>query len=246
MGGAIALAARAAGRGGAGKVIALAPECNYTSVQMSVPEAMCRTSGVEHIEEIEEISGNYALGVGPGLAINEKTTMALTSLIQRETRPMVLDAGALGIISQKPALLKQVSRSSILTPHPLEFSRMFGTSTDTMAAADLARAMAMRYDLHIILKGHHSFIALSTGQCYYNTSGNPGLSTGGTGDVLTGLLTGLLASGYPPDEAALMGVWLHGTAADLATLHVGEESLVATDVERYIGEAWKMLRRQAE
>lgn len=239
--GAITLSARAAGRAGAGKVIALLPECGYLIMQTAVPEAMCQTSGQDELEAID-VTAADAIGIGPGIAVTEGTTKALQKFLKENTQPLVLDAGALNIIGNKKDLLHALPPHTILTPHPKEFDRMFGDSTDSMRRADVARAMAMRYNIIIVLKDRYTFIAAPDGACYYNTSGNAGLATGGSGDVLLGMITGLSAAKYAPLHAALLGVWLHGAAAEDLLKQQSVESVVAGDIAEEIGSAFKRLQ----
>jgi NAD(P)H-hydrate epimerase len=134
---------------------------------------------------------------------------------------------------------------SILTPHPKEFSRLFGENTNSMIQVDNARIQAMRYNINIVLKGHHTAVITSEGECWYNTTGNPGMATAGAGDVLTGIITGLLAQGYAPHEAAMLGVYLHGLAGDLAVKELSQEALIAGDIIERLGKAFLSLGEPA-
>ncbi|MBL7827165.1 MAG: NAD(P)H-hydrate dehydratase, partial [Saprospiraceae bacterium] len=145
-------------------------------------------------------------------------------------QPLVLDADALNLISEHPEILNSVPPHSILTPHPKEFERLFGASANDFERSRLQCDMAQKYQVVIVLKGAHTAVALPDGQCWFNSSGNPGMATAGSGDVLTGIITGLLAQGYAPEHAALLGVWLHGRAADLAVESSGRNHLIASDL----------------
>lgn len=241
LSGAIALAARAAGRAGAGKVMAVIPACAYAALQSATPEAMVSTHGAQHLCDWGAVQGD-AFGLGPGMGTDEATAQALASFLKKHDRPVVLDADALNLIAQHPEWLALVPPDSILTPHPGEFRRLFGPVADSLARAHRARDLAMRRNINILVKGRNSFIALSDGACYYNLSGNAGLATGGSGDVLTGILTGLLASRYPPKQALPLGVWMHGAAAEAAMSHQSEESLIATDIAEYLGSVFRQLQ----
>lgn len=154
---------------------------------------------------------------------------------------MVIDADALNTISKSPDLLKQVPPFSILTPHTREFDRLFSTTESDFERMQTAFAKAKEHNVIMVLKGPYTFIATPGGMAYFNDSGNPGMATGGTGDVLTGIITGLLCQGYPPDHAAILGVYLHGAAGDIAAAALSQESLIASDVIDNLGEAFKSL-----
>jgi NAD(P)H-hydrate epimerase len=241
MVGAVLLALRAAGRAGAGKVRALIPECGYEIIQSGAPEALCQTNGEDCLGHIAEWETATAIGVGPGIGTDAATAAALEHFLNSVDKPLVLDADALNLLAMHPELMGLVPPNSIITPHPKELERLFGKSSDSFERAELARQRAMQHQWLIVAKDHHTLIALPDGRAYYNTSGNAGLATAGSGDVLTGILTGLLAQGYTPESAALLGVWLHGYSADLAIHESSMEALVAGDLERYIGAAFRAL-----
>ena len=154
---------------------------------------------------------------------------------------MVIDADGLNCLAKEPELLKRLPSSSILTPHPKEFDRMFGIQEDEFKRWNLAVKKSLEYNLIIVLKGHHTLIALPTGETFFNTTGNPGMAKGGTGDVLSGILTSLLAQGYAPAQAAIFGVYLHGLAADLASSALSEESLMASDIVDFLPAAFNKI-----
>ena len=238
--GAIVLSSKAAFRAGAGLVTALVPESGYLVMQTSVPEAMCRINGstcIETIADWEELT----VGIGPGLSTDERAVKALTDFLDTCMQPVVLDADALNIIAAHPDLLHKIPKDSILTPHQKEFSRLFGENTNSMIQLDNGRIQAMRYNINIVLKGHHTAIINTEGDCWYNMNGNPGMATGGSGDVLTGIITGLLAQGYAPNDAATLGVYLHGKAGDLAAQDLSQEALIASDIVDYLGKAFLSL-----
>ena len=179
-----------------------------------------------------------AIGIGPGMGTDTKSVQALADFIDSCKSPVVLDADALNIIAGHPELLGKLPKGSILTPHPKEFSRLFGENTNSMIQVDHARIQAMRYNINIVLKGHHTAVVTTEGDCWYNMTGNPGMATGGAGDVLTGIITGLLAQSYEPHNAAILGVYLHGQAGDLAAKELSEEALIAGDIIDYLGKAF--------
>jgi NAD(P)H-hydrate epimerase len=232
------LAARAALRAGAGLVTALVPECGYTIMQAAVPEAMCVTSGTGELNSISDWKQYQAIGIGPGMGVTDATRKALADFLEDALEPVVLDADALNIIGQQHDLLSRLPRGSVITPHPKEFSRIFGENTNSMIQLDNARIQAMRYGINIVLKGHYTAVIDAEGECWYNITGNPGMATGGSGDVLTGLITGLLAQGYQPHEAAVMGVYLHGLAGDIAAGKHSQEAMIAGDIVENLGAAF--------
>jgi hydroxyethylthiazole kinase-like uncharacterized protein yjeF len=154
-------------------------------------------------------------------------------------KPCVIDADALNILSRNKDLLREIPAGSILTPHTREFERLFGELSDDGARLLKATEEAARLNCIIVLKGPHTLIATPSGNCYFNNSGNPGMATGGTGDVLTGVITGLLCQGYTPDHAAIVGVFIHGLAGDIAAVRLSMQSLIASDIIDYLGEAFK-------
>ncbi len=239
--GAALLATQAAGRAGAGKVRALVPECGYGVIQGGAPEAMCRTSGERHLEAMEGWESAKGIGIGPGLGTEHATVMAYKAFLEKIDRPVVLDADALNILGEHPEWLQLVPKRSILTPHPKELERMFGKTDNSAARAELVREKAMEHELVIISKDRHTLTAFPDGRCFYNIYGNAGLATGGSGDVLCGILTGLLAQGYEPESAALLGVYLHAVAGDTAAAVTGMEALVAGDIVANIGRAYLTL-----
>ncbi len=239
--GAICLSSRAALRAGTGLVTALVPQCGYEIVQTAVPEAMCLTSGKESLQAISDWEKFSAIGIGPGMGTGEDSVKALSTFLEASMHPLVLDADALNIIAAHHELLGKLPKGSVLTPHPKEFARMFGENTNSMIQVDNARIQAMRYNVNIVLKGHHTAVITTEGECWYNITGNSGMATGGAGDVLTGIITGLLAQGYAPHEAAIMGVYLHGLAGDLGAKELSQEALIAGDIIDYLGKAFLTL-----
>lgn len=242
--GAMVLSAKAALRAGAGLVSVLVPRVGYFVVQTAVPEAMCITdAGETMLTEFSFDSFRYqAVGIGPGMGTAPETLKAFTSLTSKLEYPVVLDADALNCLSQQPSLLSTLPKGSILTPHPKEFERLFGVCENDFARIKLAGEMAVQFGLYIILKGHHSFIATPDGNGFFNSTGNAGMATGGSGDVLTGILTALLGQGYTPLHTCMLGVYLHGLAGDIAVMEQSEEALVASDIVASLGVAFRQIR----
>ena len=170
----------------------------------------------------------------------------MESVFERASKPLVVDADALNILSNNKDLLRKIPAGSILTPHPKEFKRLTGAAYDGIAQTEKMRELAGKYGLILILKGAHSRICPPNGEIFFNSSGNPGMATAGTGDILTGMITSLLAQGYLPENAAKLGVFLHGLAGDLAVKEIAHESLIASDLINYIGSGWKTLREIRE
>lgn len=241
MMGAVVLASKAAARAGCGKVKALIPECGYTIFQTSIPEAMCLTSGQDFIKNIEDEKGISAVGIGSGMGTDALTVEAFWNFLKENEKPIVVDADTLNILGDHKEWLSLLPKNAILTPHPKEFERLFGPTKSSCERNILASKKAQELDIIIVAKDTHTFIALPNGLSYFSLNGNAGLATGGTGDVLCGMITGLLAQGYQSSQAALLGVFLHGAAGDAAALEFGQEALLAGDVVSKIGVAFSIL-----
>lgn len=240
--GATQLCGRACLRSGAGLVSLYVPKIAYPILQGAIPEAMVMVDPNERtISQIPDLAPYAAVGIGPGLGQSSLTRAALWKLLRRIDKKLVVDADALNILAKEPAKLKALPPNSILTPHPGEFKRLFGASKNSWEQLDLLRKKSQDWQIIIILKGAYTRIALPNGRVYFNMSGNPGMATGGSGDVLTGLLTGLLAQGYSPEEAARLGVFLHGSAGDFAAQENSQPALTAGDIIQNLGKAFKKL-----
>ncbi|WP_346239092.1 NAD(P)H-hydrate dehydratase [Niabella insulamsoli] len=227
--GAAVLCTKACLRSGAGLVSVHVPAKGVDIMQISAPEAMCQVdANSDVITSINYALGSYAtVGIGPGIGQNEATKQLLPQLFKQFQKPMVIDADALNILSQHPDWLSNVPRHSILTPHPKEFERLFGHQADDFQKIKTALSKAKEFELVIVLKGHYTFIAAPNGQGFFNTTGNAGMAKGGSGDVLTGLIAGLLAQGYESEEAAALGVYWHGVAGDKAAAIHGMTAMTA-------------------
>ena len=182
-----------------------------------------------------------AVGIGPGLGQSETTAVALIAQLRRTQCPIIADADALNILSNHRAWMMQLPQGIILTPHPKEFDRLEGHCTDSYERLTKARELAERLQGYVILKGHHSALCCPDGHVTFNNTGNAGMATAGSGDVLTGIITALLARGYKQKEACMVGMYLHGMAGDIAAKHLGMESLMASDLIQYLPEAFKRL-----
>jgi NAD(P)H-hydrate epimerase len=217
----------------------MVPLCGYSILQTSVPEAMCVVSGENHVSKINNWQDAQAIGIGPGIGTHEYTIKAFDDFIEAVKQPIVIDADALNILAKQPDLMHKIPAGSILTPHPKEFERMFGKTPNSMLQVEHARTQAMRYNVFVVLKGRHTAIATPDGECWYCTDGNAGMATGGSGDVLTGILTGLLAQGYDSYEASLLGVYLHARAGDFAAEKHSQEAMIAGDIIAELGNVFK-------
>ena len=243
MAGAAILATRACLRSGVGKVTVNTPKRNIPILQAAVPEAVVQLTNEETIfAEAMDTEDFDAMGIGPGIGQSEQTAVALVAQIRRTQCPCVADADALNILGNRRAWLQQLPQGIILTPHPKEFDRLEGHCADSYERLTKARNLAQRLKGFIILKGHHTAICLPDGNVLFNATGNAGMATAGSGDVLTGIITGLLARGYKQQDACILGVYLHGLAGDLAANDLGEESLMASDIIQYIPRAFKRLQ----
>lgn len=242
MAGAAILASRAALRSGVGKLTLHTPHACLNIMQTTVPETVVQMDVDEDIvTSAIDAAGFQSIGMGPGLGHSRYTAAALHDYLRQQVCPMVLDADALNLLSDNKEWLHDIPSESILTPHPRELDRLTGHSQTSFERMNRARNLAITYGLFVVVKGHYSQICTPTGDVYFNPTGNPGMATPGSGDVLTGILTALLAQGYLPAEAVQLGVYLHGLAGDLAAEELGEESLIASDIIHYLPKAFKAL-----
>jgi hydroxyethylthiazole kinase-like uncharacterized protein yjeF len=241
--GAAVLAAKGCLRSGSGLLSIHIPQTSYDILQSCVPEAMLVIDETEQMYCQKEALENYTvIGAGPGIGQKKSMQEALHLLIKNASSPMVLDADALNIISQNKDWLSLLPKDSILTPHPKEFDRLTKIHDSHFERIQSAIELAKNHSLNIILKGAYTAVINSEGIIHFNTTGNPGMAKGGSGDVLTGIILGLLSSGYLPNEASRLGVYVHGLAADIALENQSIESLLATDIINHLGEAYNIIR----
>ena len=245
--GAAILCGKACLRTGAGLTSCHIPGCGYEMMQTVVPEAMVMTDfNSSIITKIEEdVSKFSCIGIGPGIGTASETKKLLYEIFDAYRQPVVLDADALNIISIDNKLLNKIPSHSILTPHPKEFERIFGKSSNDFERLQLAQQKAKELEVIIVLKGHHTLIATPGGKTYFNNTGNAGMAKGGSGDVLTGIITALVCQHYDPIQAAILGVYLHGLAGDLAAEKVSLEAMIASDVIDNLGEAFLFMSNLA-
>lgn len=234
MFGAAILATRAALKSGAGLVTAVIPKGADELIHITAPEALVRAQGEEVPSTIT------ALGIGPGLG--QTGASYFKDLLLGYRGPIILDADALNMLAADRALLGHVQPGTIVTPHPKEFDRLFGPSGSSAQRLARARKEAVERGWVIVLKGAYTAVCAPDGSAYFNQTGDPGMAKGGSGDVLTGLLTGLLARGMAPVEAARTAVWIHGRAGSIAASRIGRDGMTANDVVECLPEAWRELR----
>lgn len=241
--GAAVLCAKACLRSGVGLLTTHIPKCGYDILQSTVPEAMAMTDfNSSFLTKIEDDLTKYdAIGIGPGIGMASETKILLRELFDAYRSPVVADADALNNIAAQKNLFGLIPAGSILTPHPKEFDRLFGETANDFDRIILALQKAKELKVIIVLKGHHSLVATPDGKGFFNSTGNAGMATGGSGDVLTGILTGLLAQGYSSVETAILGVYLHGLAGDIAAEQLSKEAMIAGDITDRLGDAFKML-----
>ncbi len=246
--GAALLATNAALRSGVGLVTAQIPRCGLALIQSAAPEAMCIPDADEvKLTGYTDVQGTTALGIGPAIGTHNDTASLLKRMIQDASVPMVIDADALTILAADPTWITFLPPGTVLTPHPKEFDRLAGAVAESAyVRLQAARELATRTGCIVALKGHHTAICDQSGGVTFNATGNPGMAKGGSGDVLTGLLTGLLAQGIEPLTASKLGVHLHGLAGDLAAQHRGMDGMTAQDIIAAIPEAWVRLRNASE
>jgi ADP-dependent NAD(P)H-hydrate dehydratase / NAD(P)H-hydrate epimerase len=239
MMGAAILCARACLRSGVGLLTTHVPRSGYPILQEAVPESVFNIDSSDHVFSELPSKRNYsAAGIGPGIGVAPSTIKALELLLGTSHHPFVLDADALNILAAHPEMYGLLPPNTILTPHPGEFDRLAGISENGRMRNNRQMDFAVDHKVIIILKGAFSSVAMPDGTCYYNSTGNPGMATGGSGDVLTGIILSLLAQGYPPSDAALLGTYVHGQAGDLAALEIGQQALIASDIIDHLGEVF--------
>lgn len=247
--GAAVLAARACLRSGVGLLTVQAPAIGYDVLQTAVPEAMLLPDAHrKHLSRLpEQIEKFNAVGIGPGIGTERVTKTMLGQLLATADHPLIIDADAINLIASSEKLKARLPKDKVIfTPHPKEFERLVGTSKNEFERLEEMREFCRVYRCFMVLKGSHSATCTPEGDIHFNTTGNAGMATGGTGDVLTGIITALVAQQYSLKEACLLGVYVHGLAGDLARSAVGEIALIASDVVAYLPQAFQHLNRAQE
>lgn len=242
--GAAVLAAKACFRAGAGLVTCFVPECGYDIVQTALPEAMVLTN--EEDDLITNIKYDFkpsAVAIGMGIGTKPETVTAFESFLKSVEAPLVIDADGLNCLAANENLFEFLPKHSILTPHPGELQRLIGDWENDYDKLEKAQAFAAKYEILLVLKGAHTMILFGD-SVYINTTGNPGMATAGSGDVLSGMITGLLSQGYDVLLASVFAVYLHGSAGNLASQELSYEAVMAGDIVDFIGKAYIELFRQ--
>lgn len=241
--GAAILATRAAMCSGIGLITTHVPHFGYSILQTTVPEAIISIDESDIIfTEYPELSAFSAVGVGPALGKRMNSQKALRKLIEECRIPLVLDADALNILGKNKDWLKLLPANTILTPHPKEFERISEPVKDSFARFKLQKEFSEKYNVIVVLKGAYTCVSTPDGACYFNSTGNPGMASGGSGDVLTGIILSMLAQGFDPLKAAISAVYIHGLAGDVAATKKSEEAMIASDIIDNFGDAFKKLK----
>ncbi len=237
--GAAVLCGKSALRTGAGLVSIHLPKSGYEIMQISAPEIMCSIdSDEEVISKLPDLSQFKIFAIGPGIGKSEKTIELLSNLLDSVESPIVFDADALNLLSENQELLGKIPKNSILTPHPKEFERLAGKWENDFERLGRQVEFSQKYNCFLVLKGAHTSVSTPKGKVFFNSTGNSGMATAGSGDVLTGMIASLLAQNYSPQNASILGVYLHGLAGDLAVLETGKPSLIASDLIENVGKAF--------
>lgn len=247
MMGSVVLASKAALRIGVGKVTSVIPQCGYDILQISVPEAMVEVVPHDiHLADMNlELKKEDIVAFGMGAGTNEKSIEFLTTLLNQVKTPMLIDADGLNMLSKHPELLELIPEKSILTPHPKELERLIGSWKNDFEKLDKVQKFSDTYKVTVVIKGAYT-MTVSSDNIYINTNGNPGMATAGSGDVLSGVIAGLLAQGYDPAIAAVFGVYIHAKAGDLVVADTVPDALIASDIIAYLGKAIRSLFEKPE
>ena len=222
---------------GSGLVTAYLPKCGYQIIQTALPEAMAEVDAENELQYFNSKIKATVIGIGMGMGTHSKTVEGFKQFLQKNKLPLIIDADAINILSENKSLLKLLPENSVLTPHPKEFERLIGKWKDDFDKLDKLLALSKKYKLVVVLKGAYTIVAFQ-GNLYFNTTGNPALATAGSGDVLTGIITGLKAQQYTPLAAAILGVYLHGKTADLAMNSMVYETFTASDCIEFLTDAF--------
>jgi len=234
--GAATLATKAALKIGSGLVTAYIPKCGYQILQISVPEAMVEVDCDNLLTYFNFKTKASVIGIGPGIGTSEKTMLGFETFIKENKLPLVVDADAINLLSKNPSLISFLPKNTILTPHPKELERLIGVWDNDYEKLNKAVEFSSKTNTILVIKGAHTVI-IDSEFMYFNSTGNPALATAGSGDVLTGIITGLVAQGYEPRNAAIFGVYLHGKTAELATQNTSYETFTASTILDYLSEA---------
>ena len=241
--GAAVLSAKAALRAGCGLLTVHVPKCGVKILQTAFPEAMCSIDlHTTHLTKFPSTNNSDAIAIGPGIGTHKETVQAFRSFLKEKQKPIIVDADGLNILATNKDLLPLLPNGSILTPHPKEFERLAGKWKNDPEKLELLKQFSKKYKVITVLKGANTAVCNINGEIFFNPTGNPGMATAGSGDTLTGILCGLLAQDFSPFDTALIGVFLHGLAGDIALGEQSEESLIASDITNNLGKAFKELK----
>ena len=242
--GAALLAAQGCARSGVGLQTVHASNETIEPIRSALPDAMTSLDpGIDQVIQMPDLQKVSGVGFGPGLGSGVRTVKALKELLARWNGPLVIDADGLNALAVERSLLDSLPPDTVLTPHPKEMDRLLNISpSSSFERLHRTRDFAARYRCIVVLKGAYSAICAPDGGCYFNTTGNAGMAKGGSGDVLTGIIVGLLAQGYKPMEASLISTYLHGSSGDIAARELGLDAMRASDLITYLPQAWKEVR----
>lgn len=244
--GAVCLASKAALKAGSGLVTCFVPKVGYSILQTALPEIMVLTDTHEdYLTDIQFKIAPTVIGIGIGMGTGEEPTQALTKFLNTNSLPLVIDADGLNILSNNVQLLAKLPKESILTPHPKELERLIGKWKDDFDKLEKVKVFSKKYHCIVVIKGAHTLVVHNE-KGYVNTTGNPGMATAGSGDTLTGIITGLRAQGYSALNAALFGVYIHGKAGDITVEKTGYQALTASDIIDSLGESFMDLFKMPE
>lgn len=244
MGSAI-LAARGAMRSGAGVVTIHAPREGYLPLQTAIPEVIYQPDSNNYVTSSIDLHHQYSVvAIGPGISTSDETLDALDTFLKSYRFPCLLDADALNCIARRPMLIRSIPKGSVITPHAIEFDRLFGQHNSDEERLKKALNEARLYDITIVLKGHHTMTVRPDGKIYINSTGNAGMATAGSGDVLTGVIASFIAQGYSPDLGVVLGVYIHGLSGDIAAQELSEFGVMAGDIANNLGRAIKLARKE--
>ena len=242
--GAASMASKSALRSGLGLLTTHVPKCGINILQISAMEAMASIDEDDNVFSAHPNLDMYnAIGIGPGLGTDPKTQNALKILIQNSGMPLIVDADAINILAENKTWISFLPPNSVLTPHPKEFERIAGKTSNGFDRMELQREFSLKHGVYVILKGAYTSTSCPDGSCYFNSTGNPGMATAGSGDVLTGIILGLMAQSYTPFEAAITGVFLHGLSGDHAAAKLSQPAMIAGDIIDYMPSAYKEIMK---
>lgn len=243
--GAIILSAKAALHSGCGLVSCYIPSALLSIIQTAFPPSMCMVDeGSNFLTKYNSAISFSAMAVGMGMGTEQKSCVALKMMLKKATCPLVFDADALNLLSEHKSLISKIPANSILTPHPKEFERLFGKTKNSYERLDLLRSNAKKLHLIIVLKGAYTAIALPNGKIYFNSNGNSGMATAGSGDVLSGIIAGLLAQGYKAEDAALIGVYIHALAGDIAAKKQSQNYITAEEIILALSDVFRLFEEK--